>query len=64
MLKEGFHKSFDELFTLNSQRNQERLEAGPDSIIWEVRQCFSLLFLPDEGRVRVMSEHLKIFVHE
>lgn len=35
MLKEGFHKSFDELFSLNSKRNQERLEAGPDSIIWE-----------------------------
>lgn len=35
MLKEGFHQSFDELFTLNSNRNQERLDAGPDSILWE-----------------------------
>lgn len=36
MLKEGFHKSFNELFTLSTDRKMKRLEAGPDSIMWEV----------------------------
>ncbi|XP_039264668.2 uncharacterized protein LOC120340468 [Styela clava] len=35
MLKEGYHQSFDELFSLNSKRKQERIDAGPDSILWE-----------------------------
>ncbi|CAK8684012.1 unnamed protein product [Clavelina lepadiformis] len=35
MLKEGFHKSFEELFSLIEQRKQERLEAGIDSVLWQ-----------------------------
>ncbi|XP_078481534.1 LOW QUALITY PROTEIN: tetratricopeptide repeat protein 29-like [Ciona intestinalis] len=34
MLKEGFHKSFEELFNLIEQRKTKRLEAGVDSVLW------------------------------
>ena len=34
MLQEGFHKSFAELFALIKQQNEERLRAGPESILW------------------------------
>uniref|UniRef100_H2ZNV4 Uncharacterized protein n=1 Tax=Ciona savignyi TaxID=51511 RepID=H2ZNV4_CIOSA len=34
MLKEGFHKSFDELFNLIEQRKKTRLDAGMDSVLW------------------------------
>lgn len=37
MLKEGYHESFNELFTLSTERAQKRLKAGPDSILWEER---------------------------
>ena len=34
MLAEGYHKSFAELFALIRQQNEERLIAGPESILW------------------------------
>ena len=36
MLKSGFHRSFEELFTLIEQRRKQRIEAGEDSILWQV----------------------------
>nr|CAB3267335.1 tetratricopeptide repeat protein 29-like [Phallusia mammillata] len=37
MLKDGFHKSFDELFSLIEMRKAEREESGPDSVLWQER---------------------------
>ena len=34
MLREGYHKSFAELFALIKQQNEERTKAGPESMIW------------------------------
>ncbi|XP_066286220.1 tetratricopeptide repeat protein 29-like [Branchiostoma lanceolatum] len=35
MLREGFHKSFTELFQLMKKRKDEREEAGQDSLLWQ-----------------------------
>lgn len=34
MLQDGFHKSFAEMFALIKQQNEEREEAGPESVLW------------------------------
>ncbi len=34
MLREGYHKSFCELFALIKQQNDERIAAGPESSLW------------------------------
>lgn len=34
MLQEGFHRSFEELFSLLKQWSTNRLAAGPDSLLW------------------------------
>ncbi|XP_060083817.1 tetratricopeptide repeat protein 29-like [Ylistrum balloti] len=34
MLQEGYHKSFSELFALIKQQEEERLERGPESLMW------------------------------
>ena len=34
MLREGYHKSFAELFALIKQQNERRLAAGPESLLW------------------------------
>ena len=34
MLREGYHKSFCELFALIKRQNDERIAAGPDSSLW------------------------------
>ena len=34
MLKDGYHLSFKELFTLIHQQLQEREAAGPESLMW------------------------------
>ena len=34
MLREGFHKSFAELFALIKTQNGEREKAGPESVLW------------------------------
>ncbi|XP_070553765.1 tetratricopeptide repeat protein 29-like isoform X2 [Ptychodera flava] len=36
MLKDGFHRSFSELFALIKQQKAEREAAGPDSLIWNI----------------------------
>ncbi|XP_077984211.1 tetratricopeptide repeat protein 29-like isoform X1 [Glandiceps talaboti] len=36
MLKDGFHRSFSELFALIKQQKAERDAAGPDSLIWNL----------------------------
>jgi hypothetical protein len=38
MLREGFHKSFSELFALIKQQNTEREKAGPESMLWNQEQ--------------------------
>lgn len=35
MLKEGYHKSFSELYNLLADRRKRRLLEGPDSTLWE-----------------------------
>jgi len=47
MLKDGYHKSFEELFDLIEERKRQREEGGPDSVLWQVtlasneqRRCF------------------------
>lgn len=37
ILKDGFHKSFDEIFSLIEKRKKERISAGVDSILWQER---------------------------
>lgn len=34
MLQDGFHKSYSELFALIQQQNNERENAGPESVLW------------------------------
>ena len=34
MLQDGFHKSFAELFALLKQQHEDRLKAGPESLLW------------------------------
>ncbi|XP_002737930.1 tetratricopeptide repeat protein 29-like [Saccoglossus kowalevskii] len=36
MLKDGFHRSFSELFALIKRQKAEREAAGPDSLIWNL----------------------------
>ena len=42
MLQEGFHKSFCELFALIKQQEDDRLAAGPESLMW------TMVLLKDE----------------
>lgn len=34
MMQDGFHKSFSELFALIKRQNEERENAGPESVLW------------------------------
>ena len=34
MLQDGYHKSFSELFALIQQQEDERLQQGPESLMW------------------------------
>ena len=36
LLVAGFHKTFEEIFWLVEKRKKDRLEAGVDSVLWEV----------------------------
>ena len=62
MLKEGFHKSFEELFSLIEQRKQERLEAGIDSVLWQVRAMLpiTLLYVPYSNKYKNVSSNLML----
>ena len=53
MLREGFHKSFSELFALVKQQNERRLAAGPESALW------SMVLLEDE---REKMETLQLYL--
>ena len=53
MLREGYHKSFAELFALIKQQNELRLAAGPESALW------NMVLLEDE---REKMETLQLYL--
>ena len=53
MLQEGFHKSFCELFALIKQQEDDRLAAGPESLMW------TMVLLKDEHeKLDMLKVHL------
>lgn len=53
MLQEGYHKSFSELFALIKKQEEERLERGPESIMW------SMAMLKDQhSKLDMLKTHL------
>ena len=53
MLQEGFHKSFCELFALIKQQEDDRLAAGPESLMW------TMVLLKDEHeKLDMLKLHL------
>lgn len=53
MLQEGFHKSFCELFALIKQQEDDRIAAGPESLMW------TMVLLKDEHeKLDMLKVHL------
>ena len=53
MLQDGFHKSFCELFALIKQQEDDRLNAGPESLMWSMR-----LLKDEHEKLDMLKVHL------
>ena len=53
MLQDGFHKSFCELFALIKQQEDDRLSAGPESLMWSMR-----LLKDEHEKLDMLKVHL------
>lgn len=55
MLQEGYHRSFDELFALIKQQEEERQQQGPESLMW------SMTLLKDQHeKLDMLKRHLTL----
>jgi len=53
MLQNGFHLSFCELFALIKRQEDDRLQAGPESLSW----CMTLL-KDEHEKLDMLKQHL------